>query len=80
MAAGDVTVTLDDPVGWERLGVIVDVRAAFQARLVVVTGDNRILIHRHLPAELRERMARHRDVVEYALGGGPDPDELWENQ
>lgn len=79
----EVRATLgDDPIGWERLGVIVDVRAAFRARLIVVTGDNMILIHRDVPADLRERMARHRDVVEHVINlhFGTDPEQLWENQ
>lgn len=67
MPAGDVLVTLgDDPVGWERLGVIVDVRTARDAGLIR-WHDGHVQVRPELSAELSRRMQRHRDLLEHAL-------------
>jgi hypothetical protein len=64
---GEVVADLSDPVGWVRLGVIHDVRDAHRAGLVRWV-DGRVIVHRDVPTELRDRMRAHRDVVAYALG------------
>lgn len=66
MPAGDVTVTLNEPVGWERLRLIVDIRRARDTGLIRHI-DGRVLLHRNLPAELKQRMASHRDLLQHAL-------------
>lgn len=56
---------LDDPVGWERLRLIIDVRAARDSGLVRFV-DGRVFV-RDLPADLYDRMASHRDLLRHAL-------------
>jgi hypothetical protein len=65
-AGAGVVVILHDPIGWERLGVIVDVRRARDAGLIR-WHDGHAQARAELPADLRQRIDRHRDLLEHAL-------------